>query len=204
MSVFLVSLTHRLGSKPINTNQPTHHTTPHPHATQAAASSSTGAKKKATAPAARGGRGETKAAKAKGGKPKAKKRGAYWDESDEEEDAVCAGEAIRALFGLLPVECLEQIALAASELGLVDDDALVLLCQPSSTRLVLVGSFTERGLARSVRSGISFKCMIVPNYCVCPTSCSHRIVCIINFSILHLVQSHVPTSASSRRLGLRA
>lgn len=62
--------------------------------------------------------------------------------------AAAAAEAIRGLFNLLPNDCLERISLAASEEGAVDDAGLALLCSPSVTRLVLVGSFTEEGLAR--------------------------------------------------------
>lgn len=72
------------------------------------------------------------------------------DDEDEDEDEDAAAEAIQALFSLLPQECLERIALASSEEGLVDDGALTLLCQPSAKRLVLVGTFTEKGMARSV------------------------------------------------------
>lgn len=69
-------------------------------------------------------------------------------DNDEDDDATAAAEAIRALFHLLPNDCLERISLAASEEGAVDDAGLALLCQPSVTRLVLVGNFTEAGLAR--------------------------------------------------------
>lgn len=69
-------------------------------------------------------------------------------DNDEGDDATAAAEAIRALFHLLPNDCLERISLAASEEGAVDDAGLALLCQPSVTRLVLVGTCTEAGLAR--------------------------------------------------------
>ncbi len=71
-------------------------------------------------------------------------------EADDAADSAAAAEAILALFDLLPNDCLERISLAASEEGAVDDAALPLLCQPSVRRLVLVGRFTEQGLARWV------------------------------------------------------
>lgn len=51
---------------------------------------------------------------------------------------------------LLPTSCLESISLAASRHGNVTDDTLPLLCHPHVRRLVLVGSFTDEGLAEAL------------------------------------------------------
>ncbi len=67
--------------------------------------------------------------------------------ADDSEDTA---EAILGIFSLLPNECLERIALAASMEHAVDDNALALLCQPTVVRLVLVGTFTDDGLARAM------------------------------------------------------
>jgi len=75
------------------------------------------------------------------------------EEEEEEEDDTCentTADAIRGIFSLLPSECLARISLAASLSHAVTDASLPLLCQPSALRLVLVGSFTDAGLAHAM------------------------------------------------------
>eukprot|EP00624_Nannochloropsis_granulata_P007815 evm.model.NODE_9677_length_9592_cov_31.903254.5 len=59
-------------------------------------------------------------------------------------------DAIRGIFSLLPSQCLARISLAASLSHAITDASLPLLCQPSALQLVLVGSFTDSGLARAI------------------------------------------------------
>jgi len=77
------------------------------------------------------------------------------EEKDDEEDdgdncENTTADAIRGIFSLLPSECLARISLAASLSHAVTDASLPLLCQPSALRLVLVGSFTDSGLAHAM------------------------------------------------------
>lgn len=57
------------------------------------------------------------------------------------------GEAIDDLFSIIPAQSLERISLAASYEDAVDDNGLMLLCQPSVRTLVLSGQYSDAGLA---------------------------------------------------------
>lgn len=68
----------------------------------------------------------------------------YGEEDEEEEEEV----PLREVMSLLPVRVVERIAWLASREHTITDENLPFLCHPTIERLVLIGDYTDHGLAR--------------------------------------------------------